>query len=44
MIGLEGRPAGEICRGPVLWEALAILGQHRVVQLEAEKVQIVTSG
>src|SRR5215471_13952910 len=41
MIRLECLPAGQIGGGPVLWEALAVCGQHRVVQFEAEKAKIV---
>ena len=41
MIRLECLPAGQVSGGPVLWEALAVCGQHRVVQLESEKAQIV---
>jgi hypothetical protein len=42
MIRLERRPAGQVGSSSVLWKALAVYGQYRVVQLETEKTEFVT--
>src|SRR5438874_12245465 len=41
MIRLECLPAGQVVGGAVLGEALAVGSQHRVVQLETEKAELV---